>query len=49
MGIIKKLGEKLKVRPKIPVGRYTYRGKDRFAGMALPDEEELLRRVNGES
>ena len=47
MGIIKKLGEKLKVRPKIPVGRYTYRGKDRFAGMALqlrvePDGRGLL-------
>lgn len=47
MGIIKKLGEKLKARPKIPVGRYTYRGKDRFAGMALqlrvePDGRGLL-------
>src|SRR3989304_5883812 len=33
--------------PKIPRGRYTYRGKDRFAGLALqlrvePDGQELF-------
>ena len=45
--IIRKLKGKFKTRPKIPVGRYTYRGKDRFAGMALqlrvePDGRGLL-------